>query len=138
MASVAEIFGQRPDFLLATMTPLCLLATSRGSVVIGFVAGVFQGGIAGANLAHYAISRTLASWGLALFRGLELDIGLGMAAVATALATLFSQLVLMLLAPPPALPPFLAATIGTAVYNGVIAMPIYALLRKLVPAKPGV
>ena len=137
LANRMLLLGQRPDFLLATMTPLALCLAGTGPIWIGFLAGLLQGGISGANLVHYVISRTLSGYGLVLFRGLELDTGVIIVVIATALVTVLSQLLLMLLAPPPALTPFLAATIGTAVYNGVLAFPIYAVLRKLLRVRPG-
>jgi hypothetical protein len=48
--------------------------------------------------------------------------------------TILAQLMLMFVAPPAQLMPFLRDTIGTAIFDGVIAMPFYLLLKRLLGA----
>jgi len=47
------------------------------------------------------------------------------------MATGVTQIAFLLFNPRGAILPFLLATIGSAVYNGVLAMPLYALLKKV-------
>jgi hypothetical protein len=45
--------------------------------------------------------------------------------------TIVAQLILMFFAPPPGIASFLGATIGSAMVNGVLAVPVHALLRRI-------
>lgn len=130
-----SLFGCSPDFLLVVLGPASMSVRPLSGALIGFLCGLVYGAAAGANLAHYAISRTLAGFFGSLSQGVDIHSGVLLAAGVTALVTIVARLTLMFLAPPPAIWPFLAATIGSALYNGVLAMPFHALLRRLFPPK---
>jgi len=125
------IFGVAPDFSLAVLAPIALTGTLAGSTCAGFASGWIQGALAGANLGHYVVSRTVGTFLFGLVRFADLHIGPGMAALITAGFTLFARLGLLFLAPPPSIGGYLGATIGMAMYNGVIATPIYILLVRM-------
>lgn len=125
------IFGAGPDFLLAAVACLALFKPRRSGAWVGFAAGVLHGGVAGANLAAYAISRTFAGFLIGWLGMMDLEKSPVVAFFAAATATIIGQLILLFGAPPPAILPFLLATIGTAMYNGVIAVPVFALLRRI-------
>lgn len=132
VAQRLSIFGCPPNFLLAVLAPMALVSRPSVGGTIGFFAGLLQGGLAGANLTHYVISRALTGFFTSLGGLLDIRIALLVAGLLCASATLVAQLILMFLAPPPGgnLVSFLLQSIGTAVYNGVIGMPVYALLRR--------
>jgi rod shape-determining protein MreD len=125
------IGGVAPDFLLVVIGCLALFGTRRSGSIIGFLAGVIEGALAGANLAAYAVSRTIAGFVSGWFSALEFEAGAIVASFVVFAITLLSQLLLMFVAPPGQIGGFLLATIGSAVYNGVLAMPLYALLRRV-------
>lgn len=135
LAPRMAIFGVQPDFFLILLVPLALVAPASVAAPLGFASGVIHGAVAGANLPHYAISRGVAFFAAILSRGVGLEIGLPLAGLLVGLATVIAQIVLMFLAPPPAITPFLAATMGVALYDGVLALPIYALLRRSLRSK---
>jgi rod shape-determining protein MreD len=114
--------------LVATVT-LALFTNRRGAGIVGFFAGVLQGAMAGANLGAYAISRTLAGFLTGWFNGLDFDGSPTVAALCTVIVTALAQVVFMFVAPTPDIGRFLLATMGMAVYNGVLAIPLYAALR---------
>lgn len=126
-----SIGGVAPDFLLIVVGCLSLFGTRRSGSIIGFFAGVLQGALAGANLAAYAISRTIAGFVAGWFSALEFEAGAVVASTVVFAVTLIAQFLLMFVAPPGQIGGFLLATIGSAVYNGVLAMPLYALLRRV-------
>jgi rod shape-determining protein MreD len=129
-----SIFGARPDFLLVAMAGLCLVGNRREAVIWGFVAGLMMGALSGANLTVYVTSRTLAG---VLFGGvkmLDLQAGWATTVVSAIGITLVAEVVFLLLAPPVGVGAFLADTIRTAMYNGVLAIPVYALLSRILPA----
>jgi rod shape-determining protein MreD len=116
---------------------VALLSTPLGGAWAGFFSGLLQGALAGANLTAYVISRILPAFGIAWMSDLDIRIAPAVAGLIVAAATLVSQLLLMFLAPPPQILSFLGATIGTAMYNGVLAIPVYSLLRRLFKGKEG-
>lgn len=136
LADKAAVWGARPDFVLAFLAPMALLSRPSGGAVLGGLGGLAQGAMAGANVTHYVLSGAATGFGCAAFRLVGLEMGVILGGVVAAIATIVGQLLLMLLAPPPSIPTFLGATIGMAMYNGVLAMPLYALLKRLFKTKP--
>jgi rod shape-determining protein MreD len=128
------IFGVRPDFLLIVLVPLSLFVNRSTAAVLGFFAGLLYGAAAGANLTHYAVSRTLAGFAGSWSKATGLELNLVVLAITTAIVTVLAQMVWMFLAAPSGVLSFLGDTIGSAMYNGVLAVPFYMLLRRvLVP-----
>lgn len=126
------IWGAAPDFLLIVVSCLCLYASRAGGAVIGFFAGFAAGAIAGANLSQYIFSRTIAGFCDAWSRNLGLDANAVAAAINGFAVTVFAQLILMFFAPPAGIAAFLGATIASATVNGVLAVPVHALLRRII------
>ncbi|HRF58299.1 MAG TPA: hypothetical protein PLH94_00130 [Fimbriimonadaceae bacterium] len=137
LAPKLSVFGCPPDFLMVMGASIALLSTPLGGAWAGFFSGLLQGALAGANLTAYVISRILPAFGIAWMSDLDIRIAPTVAGLIVAATTLVSQLLLMFLAPPPQILPFLGATIGTAMYNGVLAIPVYSLLRRLFKGKEG-
>ncbi|MEZ0326202.1 MAG: LytS/YhcK type 5TM receptor domain-containing protein [Fimbriimonas sp.] len=132
LAPKIAIFDAVPDFLIVSVACLGLLSARYASSLVGFLAGVIHGCLAGANLAAYAISRTFTGFLTGWFNSFELEANVLVAFATTFVATLVAQLLLMFIAPPQEIGAFLLATIATAIYNGVIAVPVYALLKRIV------
>ncbi len=132
LAPKIAIFNAVPDFLIVSIACLSLLSARYAGSLVGFFAGIIHGALAGANLAAYAISRTMTGFLVGWFNSFELEANALVALITTVVATIIAQLLLMFIAPPQGLAPFLLATIGTAIYNGVIAVPVYALLKRIV------
>ena len=124
--------GAPPDFPLVALTALALLSERRAGTAAGFAAGLLQGVLAGANLAAYAISRTLLGFGLGWVRFAGLVPNAVVAGLAAAVGTLLAQSMLMFAAHRGPVIPFLAGTLGAAMIDGALAMPLYALLRRLI------
>jgi hypothetical protein len=126
------VFGCAPSFLLAVVGPMALLSRASFAGGVGFASGLIQGALAGANLTHYVISRSIAGFLTSLGGQLDIRLALPVAGLACAATTIVSQLLLMFLAPPPgSLVGYVFGSIGMAIYNGLIGIPIYALLRKI-------
>ena len=126
------VFGARPHFLLISAVILSLLSRPGGGAFTGFVSALLQGVISGANLASYVLSRVITGFTASATRMMGIEFTLPVIFAIMALATFEAQILLMFLAPPPSLLSFVGATIGEAIYNGVLAMPMYALVRRLV------
>ena len=123
--------GVAPDFLLVAIVSLSLFSLRRNGSVVGFIGGALHGAIAGGHMAAYVITRTLVGLCVGWVTGMEFEGNTAVAAIVTAAATLASQLTFLLMNPHGAILSALLATIGSAVYNGVLAIPLYALLRKV-------
>jgi hypothetical protein len=125
------IFGVAPDFPLVLLACLSLFVSRLEGAVIGFLIGVGTGAVVGANLTQYTISRTISGFLDSWSRGLGLDSNYLTAAVNGFLVTTFAQVIQMFLAPPSGIAGFLGATIATALVNGVLAVPVFALFRRI-------
>lgn len=125
------LVGVAPDFPLVLLSCLALFVTRIEGAIIGFIIGIGTGAVVGANLTQYAVSRTITGFLDSWSRGLGLDSNFLTAAVNGFLVTLIAQIVQMFLAPPSGIAGFLGATIATALVNGVLAVPVFALLRRI-------
>ena len=121
-----------PNFVVIVLGSVAILSSRRAGTVSGFFAGLIEGGLAGANLTQYVISRSVAGFLSGWLTAWEFDATVVVAFFAVAACTLEAQLLLMFMAPPPRILAFLLATIGSAIYNGVLAMPLFALLKRVV------
>ncbi|MCH8978531.1 MAG: rod shape-determining protein MreD [Armatimonadetes bacterium] len=135
VAPQVKIAGAEPDLLLVVALVSAVFYPPRIAAVLGFVAGVLHGGIAGADLAHYAVSGTLVAFAVGYLSGLELDVKPWYVGLTVLGGTLAAQLLMMIQAPPPETVPYVRATILSAMYNGVLAIPIYALIRRSLSPK---
>lgn len=125
------IWGASPDFLLISLAAGSIFLRRMPATLLGFACGLIHGALSGANLMHYIISRTVGGF-LAAWSRTTLEPSPFLAAGTAFFLTLVSQLLLMFLAPPKQIMPYLTATIIAAAYNGVLVLPVYSLLRKLV------
>jgi len=131
LAEHISIFGAQPDFVHL----VCIVAglgLGRGqAAVTGFFGGVIQGALMGANLTHYVISRALSSFCSSWSRQLRFEMNPPAIFATVAILTIFGRIVFMMTAGPKGIAGFLGDTMGTAIYNGVLAIPVYALLRRV-------
>lgn len=132
LANRMSVVGSPPDFPLIALSALALLGERRAGTVVGFVAGLLRGVLAGSNLATYAVGRTLLGYGLGWIRFAGLIPNGFVAGLSAAVGTLLTQGVVMVVAHRGPLIPFLTGTILTAMINGALAMPLYGLLRRLI------
>lgn len=134
VGAMATIFGVAPDYLVTAVCVLSLYGNSRSGMVLGFFAGLLTGSISGANLWQYVISRMLAGFATGSIPELRFKNNVAVAASSTVIGTLIAQFSLMFVAPPRLLGPFIGATIGSAMYNAVIAMLLSIVLNRVFAA----
>ncbi len=131
IAHRVDILSATPDFLLITLSCLCMYTSRMGGALLGFLVGLAAGAITGANLSQFIFSRTIVGFLDAWSRTFGLDPNFIAAAVNGFAVTIVAQLILMFFAPPSGITAFLGATIVSAMVNGVLAVPVHALLRKI-------
>jgi len=125
-----------PDLLLVAMIVVSTFATRRGGAWVGFLSGVLTGGILGVNMASVTFVRTLAGFSVAALSRSGMDRNSSTIAFVSAGTTLVVQLITLFIAPKPAIGVALLATILSAVVNGALSLPIFALLSRVMDA-PG-
>lgn len=131
LAPRMSILGAVPDFILVVVICVSLMSNRPKGAIVGFAGGVIEGALAGANTSAYAISRTLAGFCASWSKVLGFEMSLLAVGVAAFFSTILAETIWMFIGLRSGVGGFLAATIGTAVYNGVLAMPLYALLKRL-------
>ncbi len=131
LAVRVSIFGVGPDFLLLFCATFGLLNRRAPGAVCGFGAGLMHGALAGANLSHYVVSRTVAGFSSSWLRQWRFEQNAAIVGTCVALASILGGLVFMFLAAPKAIFAYLGDTILSALYNGLLAMPLHALLKGL-------
>lgn len=126
-----EVLGARPDFLLLFGLVLALFAKPSQAAWAGLASGLLYGWVTAVSLTLQAIGRAIVGFACAAIRevGFEIDLrwAFGMVAIGSVLVNTF----VFFLAPPSDKISFVTATIGTGLYNGVLAIPLYATLRRL-------
>lgn len=129
-AGTLGVFGLKPDFMFIVIVLVAIRSRPSVAAVTGFFGGLLQGGPAGANLTAYCLTRMVVAFACAFIARTGLSLNPLSVAGLTVASTAVAQLVLLFLAPPPDIGVFLGATLGTAIYNGVVAGLIDALLRR--------
>jgi len=132
IAPKLAIAGAHPDFFLISLAAGSLFMGRSQAALLGFLCGLIQGALAGANLMHYVISRSVGGFFAGWSRTTTLEPNAILAAATGFFLTLVSQVLLMFLAPPKQLIPYLTATIIAAAYNGVLVLPVYSLLKRFI------
>lgn len=132
LAPYIAIGGVQPDFLLVLLGTASLFMNRGPASGFGFGCGFVEGAIAGVNLTHYGISRSIAGFVASWSRAIGFELNVLVAVVTAALTTLVAGLVYMFGAAPHGVGRFLGDTIGSAVYDGVLAIPVYLLLKRVV------
>lgn len=129
-ASRFGIYGTHLHAPLLILGFLSLYLDRKGGAILGFATGFIEGSMAGANLWQYVLTRVLVGATIAwiaeggIERNLYTTVLFSMACVVAA------EVTFMFFAPPPQVFGFLGDTIRTAVYNGVLAMLLYALFNR--------
>ncbi|HZH99105.1 MAG TPA: hypothetical protein VEX38_09050 [Fimbriimonadaceae bacterium] len=136
LAPRMTFWGFAPDLPVTLLGAAGLIVSRRASLVLGFAMGLGIGAAAGASLSHYGVSRSIAAFCGPGLKSFGFRPSASSAALNAVLLTFVAHLIFMFLAPPKAIGAFLGDTIRAAVYDGVLAMPTYAALRRLLPPTP--
>jgi len=130
-AELLMLLGARPDFLLTTAVVLSAWSGRRTGATIGFFAGLVHGALFSSGIGYYIVSRTLACFGVSWSRKLDIELSYWLIGSTVFVSTVFVQAFQLFLPPPQNILRLSLDTIMTATYNGVLAMPLYALLKKI-------
>lgn len=124
-----SLLGGHPDVILIVIGSFGLISRPAAGAVMGFLSGLLYGGLAGVSMSHYILSLTLVGYLFGI--GSSWEPSGRSAAILVALGTIVFRLVLMFTSPQSEIGSLIQATIFSALYNGVLAWPVYALLRRM-------
>jgi hypothetical protein len=127
-----HILGARPDLILVVAIALSLVTSRAKAALTGFLAGTIHGALAGANLAAYGASRAIAGFATSWSKAMGYELTLPWIMAVAFLATVLAEIVWMFVGIRSGIGSFLGATIGTALYNAVLAPPLYALVKRAI------
>jgi cell shape-determining protein MreD len=124
--------GSQPDLLTLLALGVSCRSRPAAGAAAGFVCGTLRGLSAGAGLAPTTVSLTLIGFAIGLLGRAELRLTSLAVGALVAVGTVAVRLTTLLAAPPPDIPHYLTATIGTAIMNGVVAAPLDAVWKRLI------
>ena len=120
-----------PNLPLVLIGTLGLHLSRRRGIALGFLAGFFEGALAGANMLPYIFTRTLAGLAAASLGAQTGERNAPIAAVATAALSLAANLLFVFLTAPRGFGFFLLAAVVGALVNAVLALPVGLLFSRL-------
>lgn len=131
LTQLIAIKGVQPDLLLVCVVAIGVQSHFEQAAIWGFLVGWLSGSLVGVSLGSFIITRTalamlLASLEARIFRG-NPALWAGCAFVGTLLCETFFYL----LSPHASTMRWLYTTLGTAVYNTVLVLPIGWLVNRL-------
>jgi rod shape-determining protein MreD len=129
LAPKVAIFGARPDFLLVTVTLLSMNRSTDSAAVIGFFAGLLNGGVSNTKMAAYVISRIVGAIAASLV-GRTTVAATPLTVMGASLACSgLASLAFMLLGVPKDLWSWVLSTFGMIAYNTVLVGIGFAIVR---------
>ena len=131
VSSQVAVFSIAPDFVMVALVTVGFLTSIRGSLISGFVGGVIQGALVGANMWQFVASRLVAGWlsGMAIESRMQRNAAVN--GLVCLVATIVSQIIYMLFTGQADIGGFLKATMISAMYNGALAMVVYLPVERL-------
>ncbi|MBV6459000.1 MAG: hypothetical protein HONBIEJF_02139 [Fimbriimonadaceae bacterium] len=127
------VIGCQVDAFLILTGVLSVRLGSPGAGLSGFLAGVVQGAMAGANLTHYALSRLIAGAATSWVARILGQKSWAVAMASIGIATLLGQILLLFLAAPSNISGYLVETLKTVAINVVIGAGVHGVLNRFWP-----
>lgn len=133
-ANALHLHGAQPDFLTATAIICALFCDANGGAGVGFASGLLLASLAGpphGGFGSLIVSRVLVGFGVGwLEQRIERDnplLAIGLVTAGTALA----GCLFFLFAPQPHIGHWARGMMLTTLYNAVLALPLYLIVRQL-------
>lgn len=132
-SSVADrvaVFGSAPDFLIAATIAIGLVLDPALAAVFGFAAGMIHGSIVGLSLGGFITSRTLLGFGVSSLRMWVFQDNPVVLLAAALLGTIACEGIFFLIDPARSSANALAQLPMESVYNAILAVICYLLIRR--------
>jgi len=114
--------------VLAIMT---LFGSRMQGLLGGFLVGLVEGAVIGSNIAAFAASRMIVGYILGSLRSLDFDANFIVAAVWAFLTSITAQILFRIGVPGGSFVEVALATLGAALLNAALAIPLYWLASKV-------
>jgi len=121
----------QPDFILIASASLGLLLWPTQAMVTGFFGGLLHGLLAGANLTQYVVSRMIGTYASSRAHELGFEMGPVFGGIVVALSSGVTDIAYLFFAPPASIPAYLQTSLASALYNGLLAVPVVASLQRI-------
>ncbi|MCW5934032.1 MAG: rod shape-determining protein MreD [Fimbriimonadia bacterium] len=135
-ATAMQVGVAAPDFTLLALAFIALQTQPATGATAGFFIGLMQGALSAQTLGSYALSRVfggfIVGWLPVWFERSHILMTL----TACIMAVVVSETALFLLAPRNDFVDWILRVGGKIVYNIVLALPVYAIIKRLIPPEP--
>jgi cell shape-determining protein MreD len=132
-----EAFGARPHIGLTVLAVACLFAGPNLAAFLGFGLGLLESWAVNQYVGSYLVSRSVAGFCVGAMDQRIFRDSVPMAVAAGAVTTLFADVLFFVFVPQPESIRWLTRTLGSALYDGGLAIPIYFAVRRVVhPVRP--
>lgn len=125
--------GALPHFPLILVGVYAFFLSPKWTVLYGAAAGLLYGAAAGIYLFPWVLATSFVGFVLGRLARNEVDGNPAAAGAVVAAITVVVYVLVLFLAPRSAIGPYLLATLGMAIYNGVLAVPVYAITARILP-----
>lgn len=136
-ANALQIGGARPDFPLAVALILSLFSNANGGAALGFTAGLLHASLASPPAGGFGsliVSRILVCVGVGWLEEKMYRDNAFTALALVALGTACAELLFFVFAPHPNILLWARHLGLTTLYNAVLAIPLYVVVRRLIGA----
>lgn len=123
------VFGVYPDFLIAATMAMALVIDPALGALFGFAAGLAHGSIIGLSMGGFLISRTLLGFMVSSLRSWVFQDNPIVLLAAALLGTMVCEGLFFLIVPSRVQPSTLAQLPAESVYNAILAIACYGLIR---------
>jgi len=135
LAGSIVIRSAHPDIALTTLLVSCLFVGSNGGASLGTLAGLLEASYTNRYVGSIMVSRTITGWVIGALEERIFRDSILITISTVLLGTFASESLFFLFAPQPHALRWLVRTSESSLYNAVLAIPMYYLVRKLVKRK---
>lgn len=126
-----SLLGAQPDFLLTVLLCAALLSDAATGSILGFAGGLLSASLVGQTVGTLLVTRTIAGFLAGRFTARVFEANTLVVVLGVLVTSLAAYLLQTLVAPPKVgLTPWLQATLGGALWNALLSVPITSILRR--------
>ncbi len=120
--------GGQPDLIAVVVIAVALARGDSEGAIMGFAGGFLRGSIEATSLGTYLLTWTSAGFGAGFLQRYVFVKRTTVGALVIAVATLFMGLAFFILSPPHPPSPYLHTLLPSALWNGLLAIPVMPIV----------
>ena len=129
--SALAIHEARPNLSLTTLLIVCLFADAPTGALLGFLMGLLEAAYTERYVGSFLVTRSLAGWAVGVLDETIFRDNLLVTLLTAPVGTLLVEGCFFLFAPQPHVLRWADRTLLQALYNGLLALPLYLVLRRI-------